>query len=94
MKSQNVTLPDTELLNYLVRSTGIEPGTATRLVQDILSWYDEPLPDYVQRRHKMLQATGRYRNEEIFERIGQEISSRPFRAARPSIRQIRRMIYG
>jgi hypothetical protein len=67
---------------------------ARRLVLDVLSYYDESLPEFVQRRHRELQARGGLKNEQIYRQIAVEVGARRFRVPAPSVRQLRRMIYG
>jgi hypothetical protein len=47
----------------------------------------------VRRRHRELQREG-LANEEIFARIGEEVTARRFRAPQLSARQLRRIVYG
>ncbi len=76
-----------------MRSTPLQRGEATRVVLDVLAYFDEPAEAYVRRRHRELQSQG-LRNDEIFERIRHEL---PHRAVAPpdlSARQLRRLVYG
>lgn len=76
-----------------MRSTPLQRGEATRVVLDVLAYFDEPAEAYVRRRHRELQSQG-LRNDEIFERIRHEL---PHRAVAPpdlSMRQLRRLVYG
>ncbi|WP_411145552.1 hypothetical protein [Streptomyces sp. x-80] len=85
--------PHEDLVDHLVRSTPLQRGEATRVVLDVLAYFDEPAEAYVRRRHRELQSQG-LRNDEIFERIRHEL---PHRAVAPpdlSARQLRRLVYG
>ena len=84
---------DPELIDYLIRSTGLPAGQCERLVQDILAQFVETVDQFVQRRHLELKARG-YRNPVIYERVLAEVAMRRFVAPALSERQIRRLIYG
>lgn len=82
-----------DLIDHLVRSTALRRGEATRVVLDVLAYFDETTEEFVRRRHRELQSRG-MTNPDIFERISDEL---PYRAVAPpelSLRQLRRMIYG
>jgi hypothetical protein len=82
-----------ELAAHVARSSGLDPSTARRIVDDILSYLRESPRDFVQRRHRVLLRLG-YRNDEIYGRLAGELFQRRFPAPPYSIRQIRRLIYG
>ncbi|MEV0369186.1 hypothetical protein AB0I10_05095 [Streptomyces sp. NPDC050636] len=85
--------PYEDLVDHLVRSTPLQRGEATRVVLDVLAYFDETTEEFVRRRHRELQSQG-LRNDEIFERIRHEM---PHRAVAPpglSTRQLRRLVYG
>ena len=82
-----------ELIAYLVRTTALSPGEATRVVGDVLAYLSETPESFVQRRHLALQAEG-LSNPEIFARLQAELAQWRFRAPELSERQIRRIIYG
>lgn len=84
---------DPDLLDYLQSLTGLPASHCRRLVEDILSRFDETLERFVQRRHLELKAEG-LRNEEIYARLIEEVAGRRFVAPELSTRQVRRMIYG
>jgi hypothetical protein len=81
------------LIERIVASTDLSPAEASRVVEDVLAWYAEPLLDYVRRRHAQLRLQG-VRNPEIYRQLGTEIRQRPFAAPQVSERQLRRFIYG
>ena len=86
--------PDQEdLVSRIVATTGLAPGVARRIVEDVIAHHGEPLERFVVRRHRQLAAEG-LRNEAIYERLRREIAGRLFRGPDCSVRQIRRMIYG
>lgn len=85
--------PDPDLVDYLIRSTRLNSDEARKVIQDIVGFMDETVPDYVQRRHRALQEQGAH-NAEIYRRIVEELKTRRFRAGEHSERQIRRLIYG
>jgi len=84
---------DPELIDYLHGLTGLPAAHCQRLIEDVLSRFDETLERFVQRRHLELKAEG-LMNEAIYERLMGEVASRRFVAPELSTRQIRRMIYG
>jgi len=84
---------DRELIDRVAGSTGLTPAEAARVVEDVLSWYREPVTDYVRRRHAHHRLYGR-RNPEIFALIAAELDGRPVAAPSLTERQLRRMIYG
>jgi hypothetical protein len=82
-----------DLIEHLVRSTPLHRGEASRVVLDVLAYFDETTEEFVRRRHRELQAKGLV-NADIFERIAEEL---PHRAVAPSVlsqRQLRRIVYG
>lgn len=83
---------DPELVERVVASTGLTPGEAARLVEDVLAFHAEPVEDYVRRRHAELQTYGAH-NPEIFQRISGELADRLVAAPRLTERQLRRIIY-
>jgi hypothetical protein len=86
--------PDLQpLLAYLGRTSGLTLGQLTRLVEDVLAFFDESAEEFVRRRHGELQQDGEP-NAAIFARICQEAARRRFRAPSFSERQIRRIVYG
>ena len=86
-------LADTELVGRIAASTGLTPAEAARVVQDVLSWYREPVEDYVRRRHAQ-HKRARKRNPEIFALISGELADRLVAAPVLSQRQLRRIVYG
>jgi hypothetical protein len=81
-----------DLIDRVASSTGLSPGEAARVVEDVLAWYREPVEDYVRRRHAHYQLYGK-RNAEIFKLIASELTSRLVAAPALSERQLRRIIY-
>ncbi len=84
---------DRDLVDRVAASTGLTPAEATRVVEDVLAWYREPVEDYVRRRHAHHRLYGRH-NPEIFELITRELAGRLVAAPALSHRQLRRIIYG
>lgn len=83
---------DRDLVDRVAGSTGLSPGEAARVVEDVLAWYREPVEDYVRRRHAHHQLYGK-RNAEIFKLIAAELATRLVAAPALSERQLRRIIY-
>nr|WP_040562468.1 hypothetical protein [Kineosphaera limosa] len=84
---------DADLLDHVAASTGLTPGEAQRVVEDVIAWYREPVGDYVRRRHAELQVHG-VRNQQAFERIAGELGERVVAPPHLSQRQLRRIVYG
>ena len=80
-------MPEPELVDRVSASTGLSPGEAARVIDDVLAWHRESVADYVRRRHRV-------RNAEAFTRISAELASRLVAAPSLSERQLRRLIYG
>ena len=81
------------LLDHLVHVSGLQRSEARRLVEEIVSFFDETPDAFVVRRHRELQTDG-LRNRVIYARVAAELSDWRFRAPRLSERQIRRIVYG
>jgi hypothetical protein len=88
-----VTHTAADLVEQIVRTTGLSTGEARRVVADVAAYFSEAAEDYVRRRHHELQLRGG-KNEEIFERIRAELAHRPVRAPELTTRQLRRIVYG
>lgn len=84
---------DDDLVARVAASTGLPPGVARRVVDDVLAFHREPVEDYVRRRHRDLQTHGT-RNAEAFARIAAELRQRVVAAPELSERQLRRIVYG
>jgi hypothetical protein len=84
---------DSDIVERVAASTGLPPGIAARVVDDVLAFYRVPTEDYVRRRHTELQARGR-KNPEIFPLIAAELRGRLVAAPVLSERQLRRIVYG
>ena len=82
-----------DLVAYVARSSGLGPSQARRIVDDVLNYLGESPEDFVRRRHAALLKLGR-RNDEIYQRIAEELAQRRFPAPAFSLRQIRRIVYG
>jgi hypothetical protein len=82
-----------DLVAHLVRSSPLSAPEATRLVLEVMAYFDEPIDRFVQRRHAELRREG-LRNQAIYGRLAAEIAERRFVATPLTERQIRRLIYG
>ena len=82
-----------ELIDHLARTTGLPPGECARVVADVLAYFDETVEAFVRRRHAELRAAGLV-NDAAFRRIAAELPRRRVAAPEPSLRQLRRMVYG
>ena len=85
--------PHSDLIDHLVRSSALTPQQSSKLVEEIITYFNESIEQYVQRRHRQLQENG-LRNSEIFDAIENELSLMRFPAPKLSLRQMRRMVYG
>ena len=86
-------LIDPELIARIAASTGLTPGEAARVVEDVLAFHAEPVEEYVRRRHAHLKTYGA-KNAEIFARIAAELGDRVVAAPALTERQLRRLVYG
>ncbi|MFY1678599.1 MULTISPECIES: hypothetical protein [unclassified Streptomyces] len=82
-----------ELVDHLTRSTPLSRGEASRVIQDVLAYFDETTEEFVRRRHRELQARGMV-NATIFERIEAELRYRAVAPPELTLRQLRRVVYG
>jgi polyhydroxyalkanoate synthesis regulator phasin len=82
-----------DLVDRLVHMSRLSRSEAAHLVDEVLAFFDEPLEEFVRRRHGALQRNG-CSNRESFARVQEEVAQRRFRVARLTERQIRRLIYG
>jgi hypothetical protein len=87
-----IPAPD-DLLQHVMRTTGLPAGSAARVIADVKAYFDESVEDFVRRRHRELQAGG-LTNDPIFERIQAELRDRPVAAPELTARQLRRIVYG
>ncbi|MFI7693527.1 hypothetical protein ACIBQ6_30970 [Nonomuraea sp. NPDC049655] len=85
--------PYEDLIAHLARTSALGPGEAARVVADVLSYFSEPVEEFVRRRHGELKARG-LTNDEIFPRIAAELPARRVAAPELSLRQLRRIVYG
>ena len=74
-------------------TTGLQPGEAARVIEDVLAFHQEPVEAYVRRRHGELKLHGA-KNAEIFTTLRDELAHRLVAAPELSERQLRRIIYG
>ena len=85
--------PYGDLVSHLMRTTALGPGEATRVIADVLAYFDETVEALVRRRHVELKSAG-LTNDQIFERIAAELPQRRVAAPELSLRQLRRIVYG
>jgi hypothetical protein len=72
---------------------GLSRAQASRAVDEVLDSLGLEVDEFIARRHAELQAQGESNND-IFERIAEELRALRFKAPELSARQIRRRIYG
>ncbi len=90
MKSETVPA---ELIEHLTSISALDSAKAQQLVEEVLSFYQEAVEQYITRRHSECQFQG-LANSQIYTLISQELAQRCFAAPALSERQIRRIIYG
>jgi hypothetical protein len=94
-----VAMPDSlpvaepDLVRHVIATTGLSPATATRVVADVVAYFDETVEDYVRRRHHELRLR-QLKNAQIWPVITGEIDARRFGAPEMTERQLRRIVYG
>ncbi len=84
---------DADIIERVAASTGLSPGVAARVVEDVLAFYRLPAEQYVRLRHAELRSEGK-KNPEIFPLIAAELRGRLVAAPVLSERQLRRIVYG
>ncbi len=82
-----------ELLRHVVRTTGLPPALARRVVSDVMGYFVETAEEYVLRRHAELRRDG-LANAKIWSLLRAELDVRPVAAPPLSERQLRRIVYG
>lgn len=87
-----VELEHAELLRHLGRSTGLPATLLSKLISEMLAYFQESVDEFVQRRHRELRGRG-VRNAQIWPLLLSEIEQRRF-ATQLSERQLRRLVYG
>jgi hypothetical protein len=85
--------PYDDLVAHLVRTSPLSPGEAMRVVAEVVRYFDEPVQDFVRRRHAELRHRGMH-NEQIFPALRTELATRRVAPPELSVRQLRRMVYG
>jgi tRNA(His) 5'-end guanylyltransferase len=82
-----------ELVRHVIATTGLSPATATRVIADVVAYFDETVEDFVRRRHHELRLR-QLKNAQIWSAIAGEITTRSFGAPVITERQLRRIVYG
>ncbi len=86
-------MADRDVVAHVSASTGLSPGVAARVVDDVVAFYGEPTDAFVRRRHAFHKAAG-LRNPDIFPLIGTELTGRVVSPPELTERQLRRIVYG
>jgi hypothetical protein len=89
----SLPVAEPDLVRHVIATTGLSPATATRLVADVVAYFDETVEDYVRRRHHELRLR-QLKNAQIWSAITGEIAARRFGAPALTERQLRRIVYG
>ncbi len=74
-------------------TTGLPPGTAERVIADVIAYFGETAEEFVRRRHNELHHR-QFKNPQIWPLIADELTHRPVAAPGLSQRQLRRIVYG
>jgi hypothetical protein len=86
-------VPHDDLIAHLCQGGSLTPQEATWALAEVLAYFGEPIEEFVRRRHTELR-TGGMHNDQIFERIAEDLAQRLVAPPQVSLRQLRRMIYG
>src|SRR6202012_2632167 len=89
----SLPLVEADLVRHVIATTGLPPATATKVIADVVAYFDETVEDYVRRRHHELRLR-QLKNAQIWSVITGEISTRRFAAPVMTERQLRRIVYG
>jgi hypothetical protein len=82
-----------ERRRYLEEKYGLKAEALELLLEDLWAFTEEGLEEFIRRRHAELQREG-LRNEPIFKRLAAEAASGRFSRPAPSLRRLRRIVYG
>jgi tRNA(His) 5'-end guanylyltransferase len=82
-----------DLVRHVIATTGLSPATATRVIADVVAYFDETVEEYVRRRHHELRLR-QVKNAQIWSAIAGEVGTRRFGAPAMTERQLRRIVYG
>ncbi len=80
------------LLEHPQRTTTIGPGEVQRVVEGVLTWFEEDTEAFVRRRHRELRAEGVGESPRRSSGIAAKLTTRRVTAPRLSVRQIPRVI--
>lgn len=84
---------DEAWIRHVASTYSLDQDLVRRLGEEFLAVTDTTVRSFVVESHLRWQAQGRT-NREIFAWLQGEVAQRRFRAEVPSLRQVRRMIYG
>ena len=87
------TLEPPDLVRHISLSSGLPSAISARLVTDMLDYFDEPVEEFVRRRHREMQSRS-VKNADIWVAVSAELGERRFAAPQLSERQLRRIVYG
>ena len=86
-------MPPPDIVRHVSVTTGLMPGTAERVIADVIAYFGETAEEFVRRRHSELHHR-QYKNSQIWPQIMKELTNRPVAAPSMSERQLRRIVYG
>lgn len=81
------------LVDFLCQNHDLDHRQAGRILEEVVSYFDQTPEQFVVQRHRHLQRNGQS-NPAIFRQIAEELPTRLFTCSPYSERQIRRIIYG
>jgi siroheme synthase (precorrin-2 oxidase/ferrochelatase) len=84
---------ESDLVRHVIATTGLSPATASRVIADVIAYFDETVEEYVRRRHHELRLR-QLKNAQIWSALAGEITTRRFGAPEMTERQLRRIVYG
>ena len=84
---------DENFRNHLLNSYPLSADLLDHILDDLGDYFALDVKEFIGVRHQQLQKEG-LRNNDIYTRIRKELEETRLAAPGPSIRQIRRIIYG
>ena len=93
VKNENMDRFMDDFIRYLRRIVNVPEPILRKILNEVNDYYLLTVDEFVQKRHVELRHQGKYKNEDIYRIIQEEVESRRF-PRELTIRQIRRIIYG
>lgn len=86
-------ISEADFKNHILASFPLSEKELERLMEEIHSFYNMNIKEYISLRHLELKSEG-LPNDKIYKQLLHEIQERRFKSMELSVRQIRRIIYG